>query len=121
MAISGCFAGLAGGIDMLGWQFHFGTLDVYASSVGFLGIAVALLGRNTAIGTALAALVFGALFYGTTHGLDPEVFKPELAGNLTSMIQGLVVLFVGADLLILWLWGLRRKRPRMPQVARRGL
>ena len=50
MAISGAFAGLAGGIDMLGYLYHFGTTDVQASSIGFLGIAVALLGRNTALG-----------------------------------------------------------------------
>ena len=121
MAISGSFAGLAGGIDMLGWQYRFGTLDVYSSSVGFLGIAVALLGRNTAVGTGIAALVFGALFYGTTHGIDPNVFKPELAGNLTSMVQGLVVLFVGADVLILYVWGLRRKKLRMPRLGGRGV
>src|SRR5436190_24177311 len=51
MAISGAFAGLAGGIDMLGYLHHFGTIDVQATSIGFLGIAVALLGRNTALGT----------------------------------------------------------------------
>ena len=50
MAISGAFAGLAGGLDMLGYLYHFGTTDVQASSIGFLGIAVALLGRNTALG-----------------------------------------------------------------------
>ena len=49
------------------------------------------------------------------------MFKPELAGNLTSMIQGLVVLFVGADVLILYLWGLRRKRLRMPRLGGRGV
>ena len=48
MAISGAFAGLAGGLDMLGYLYHFGTIDVQAPSIGFLGIAVALLGRNTA-------------------------------------------------------------------------
>src|SRR5207247_2352537 len=107
MAISGAFAGLAGGLDMLGYLHRFGTLDVQSSTIGFLGIAVALLGRNTAVGTGLAALLFGALLYGTTRGLDPNVFKPELAGNLTLMIQGLVVLFVGADLLILSVWNAR--------------
>ncbi len=109
MAISGLFAGVAGGLDMLGYLYHYGVLDVQSSTIGFLGIAVALLGRNTAIGTGLAALLFGALLYGTTRGLDPDVFKPELAGNLTLMIQGLVVLFVGADVLILYLWSARRK------------
>ena len=56
MAISGAFAGLAGALDMLGYLFQFGVLDVQASQIGFLGIAVALLGRNTAIGTGIAAL-----------------------------------------------------------------
>lgn len=116
MAISGAFAGLAGGLDMLGYLYRFGVSDIPVSAVGFLGIAVALLGRNTAIGTGLGALLFGALLYGTTHGLNSNVIQPELAGNLTYMIQGLIVLFVGADILILYIWNSRRKL-RRKQVA----
>src|SRR5207248_2683083 len=112
MAISGAFAGLAGGLDMLGYLYHYGVSDIPVSSVGFLGIAVALLGRNTAAGTGLAALLFGALLFGTTHGLASNVIAPDLAGNLTYMIQGLVVLFVGVAAAMLGLWtatrGLRR-------------
>ncbi|MDQ2910002.1 MAG: ABC transporter permease [Actinomycetota bacterium] len=109
MAISGAFAGLAGGIDMLGYLHHYGSIDVQATSIGFLGIAVALLGRNTALGTGLAALIFGGLLYGTTHGLQSGAIDPGLAGHLTEMIQGLVVLFVGADVLIIAIWSARRK------------
>jgi simple sugar transport system permease protein len=109
MAISGAFAGLAGGLDMLGYLYQYGVSDIPVSSIGFLGIAVALLGRNTAVGTGLAALLFGALLFGTTHGLTSNVIQPELAGNLTSMIQGLIVLFVGADVLILYVWNTRRR------------
>jgi ABC-type uncharacterized transport system permease subunit len=113
MAISGAFAGLAGAIDMTGYLYHFGQIDVQTNSVGFLGIAVALLGRNTAVGTGLAALLFGALLFGTTHGLSSNVIQPELAGSLTYIIQGLVVLFIGADVLILYFWNSRKKlRPR---------
>ena len=83
--------------------------------VGFLGIAVALLGRNTAVGVGLASLLFGGLLYGTTHGLSSNVIQPELAGNLTYIIQGLIVLFVGADLLILSVWNARRKLRPKPQ------
>ena len=118
MAISGAFAGLAGGLDMLGYLYHYGVSDIPVSSVGFLGIAVALLGRNTAAGTGLAALLFGALLFGTTHGLASNVIAPDLAGNLTYMIQGLVVLFVGADVLILYVWNSRRRlRPRAKAVT----
>jgi simple sugar transport system permease protein len=113
MAISGAFAGLAGALDLTGYLYHFGQTDFPVSNVGFLGIAVALLGRNTAVGTGLAALLFGALLFGTTHGLTSNVIQPELAGNLTHIIEGLVVLFIGADVLILYIWNTRRKlRPR---------
>jgi len=111
MAFSGAFAGLAGAMDILGWQFRLDLTSVQtASQIAFIGIAVALLGRNTAPGIFFAALLFGALLNGTsTRNLDPSVFRPELAGNLTRIIQGLIVLFVGADVLILYLWQVRRK------------
>jgi general nucleoside transport system permease protein len=116
MAISGLFAGLAGAMDVLGYLFRLGVLDIQVSQVGFIGIAVALLGRNTAVGIALASLLFGGLLYGTSSrspSLGPDVFPTQLAGNLTLIIQGLVLLFVGADVLILYLWQLRKKvRPR---------
>jgi general nucleoside transport system permease protein len=114
MAISGGFAAIGGALDILGWQFRLGVIDIQNLTIGWIGIAVALLGRNTAVGVALSALLFGALLNGTsTRNLDPEVFQPELAGNLTLMIQALVLLFVGADVLILIAWQrLRRLRPR---------
>jgi simple sugar transport system permease protein len=109
MAVSGAFAGLGGALDILGWQYSLGVLDIQVSNIGFIGIAVALLGRNTAVGVGAAALLFGALVNGTsTRGLDPSVFPPQLAGNLTLMIQALVLLFVGADVLILYVWNARR-------------
>ncbi|MDQ3876581.1 MAG: ABC transporter permease [Actinomycetota bacterium] len=114
MAISGFFAGLGGAMDMLGWQYRIGVLDIQVSTIGFIGIAVALLGRNTAVGIGFAALLFAALINGTsTRSLDPEVFPPELASNLTLMIQALVLLFIGADVLILYLWQVRRKLFRL--------
>jgi general nucleoside transport system permease protein len=111
MAISGAFAGLAGAMDILGWQFRLDVTTIQiASQIAFTGIAVALLGRNTAVGTFFAAALFASLINGTsTRNLDPNVFPPELAGNLTRIIQGLVVLFVGADVLVLYVWNLRRK------------
>jgi simple sugar transport system permease protein len=113
LAISGAFAGLAGAVDLLGWKFRIATNDLDAVAVGFIGIAVALLGRNKAIGILFAALLFGSLQVGTSaRQLDPTVFPAELAGNLATMIQALIILFVGAELLIVYIWGARRRMVR---------
>jgi general nucleoside transport system permease protein len=115
MAVCGVFAGLAGAMDVLGWQFRIATVDIQITAIGFFGIAVALLGRNTAVGTIAAALLFGALLSGTSQrNLDPTIFEPSLAQNLTYIIQGLVILIVSADVLVLAL--IRRGRG----VFRRG-
>jgi ABC-type uncharacterized transport system permease subunit len=116
MAVCGVFAGLAGAIDVLGWQFRIATNDLPIVYFGFIGIAVALLGRNTAIGTVAAALLFGALYSGTSQrNLDPTIFEPSLAQNLTFIIQGLVILIVSADVLVVVMLrrgrGLFRRRP----------
>ncbi len=109
LAISGAFAGLAGAIDLLGWKYRLTSTEFDANLIGFTGIAVALLGRNKAIGILFAAFLFGALDVGTSpRQLDPEVFNPELATNLATMIQALIIAFVGAEFLILYLWRARR-------------
>jgi general nucleoside transport system permease protein len=117
MAICGLFAGLAGAMDILGWQFRLATNDIQTSDVGFLGIAVALLGRNTASGTVAAALLFGALKSGTSQrNLDPSIFDPALAQNLTLMIQGLIVLIVSTDVIAL---GILRRTGSLMLLRRR--
>ena len=119
MAVCGVFAGLAGAMDILGWQFRIATVDIQITLIGFFGIAVALLGRNTAVGTVAAALLFGALLSGTSQrNLDPTIFEPSLAQNLTYIIQGLVILIVSADVLVLAL--IRRGRGVFRRGARAG-
>ena len=116
MAIAGLFAGLAGALDVLGWRFRQDVTSIQGSQIGFIGIAVALLGRNTAVGVALAALLFAALETGTaSRNLDPAYFPPDLASSLAIIIQGLIILFVGADLIILL--ALRRLRRTRAKVA----
>ncbi len=126
MAICGVFAGLAAATDVLGWEFQISTGDLTISQVGFLGIAVALLGRNTAIGTVAAALLFGALETGTSvRALNSNVFNPELASQLTLIIEGLVVLLVSTDLIAVRILGLPAKlglgRPRAGTALDRGV
>jgi ABC-type uncharacterized transport system permease subunit len=124
MVICGVLAGLAGTLDVLGWQFKIATNDIQVSQVGFYGIAIALLGRNTAVGTVVAALLFGALLNGTSvRNLDPSIFEPQLATNLTYIIQGLIVLFVSAPVLVTMMTRgrlFRRRRPMPKPEVRTG-
>jgi general nucleoside transport system permease protein len=109
LAISGAFAGLAGSVDLLGFKHAVSTGDFSTNLIAFTGIAVALLGRNKPIGILFAALLFAALEVGTsTRQLDPAVFPPELAVDLATMIQALVIFFVGAELLIVYIWRARK-------------
>jgi simple sugar transport system permease protein len=122
MLVCGAFAGIAGVIDILGWQFSVATNDIENAGVvgsGFIGIAVALLGRNTTSGVFFSALLFGALINGTSvRNLDPAVFPPELATNLTLIIQGLIVLLVSAPVIVTSLHRLRPRRgPRAEDEA----
>jgi general nucleoside transport system permease protein len=121
MAIAGAFAGLAGAVDVMGFKYSVDTSDFATNFVGFTGIAVALLGRNKAVGIFFAAILFAALTTGTSsRQLDPEIFEPALAADLATMIQALVIFFVGAEFLIRYMWGARRRlriRPAARQEA----
>jgi general nucleoside transport system permease protein len=122
LAISGAFAGLAGSVDLLGFKFSVDVGDFSTNFIAFTGIAVALLGRTRAVGILFAALLFAALEVGTsTRQLDPEVFEPALAVDLATMIQALVIFFVGAELLILYIWRartlVRRRSAAQPEAT----
>jgi simple sugar transport system permease protein len=110
MLLCGMFAGIGGAMDVLGWQFRIATNDIQTGQLGFLGIAVALLGRNTAVGCFFGAILFGGLLNGTSvRNLDPTIFDPQLATNLTWIIQGLIVIFVSAPVIVTSMWaGARR-------------
>ena len=59
---------------------------------GFIGIAVALMGRNHPVGILLAALLFGFLYQG---GAELALWTP-IPRELITVIQALVILFTGA-------------------------
>jgi len=101
MLICGAFAGIAASLDILGWKFDLFTNDVQTSQIGAYGIAVALLGRNTASGTTVAALLFGALLTGTSNRNINLSIDPTLVQYLTFMIEGLIVLLVSTDVITL--------------------
>ena len=101
MLICGAFAGVAAALDILGWKFNVFTNDIQVSQIGFYGIAVALLGRNTAGGTVAAAVLFGALLTGTSDRNIHLSVNPTLIEYLTFMIEGIIILLVSTDVITL--------------------
>jgi general nucleoside transport system permease protein len=87
MLLSGAVAGLIGLPDLLGDTHEFGT--EFTANLGFLGIAVALLGRNNPLGIAFAALLFAFL----DRAALPLQFA-DIPSSVVTIIQGTIVLAV---------------------------
>ncbi len=91
MLISGALAGLMAVNEILGVQ-HRLVLE-FAGGAGFVGIAVALMGRSHPAGVVLAAMLFGLLYQG---GAELSFARPAITRDMIVVIQGLVILFMGA-------------------------
>ncbi|MFZ4533767.1 MAG: ABC transporter permease, partial [Alsobacter sp.] len=91
MLVSGALAGLVAVNEIMGVQ-HRLLLEFTAGS-GFIGIAVALMGRGHPVGIVLAALLFGVLFQG---GTELAFDRPAISRDMIVTISGLVILFAGA-------------------------
>jgi simple sugar transport system permease protein len=88
LAVSGAFAGLAGAVIALGVFTHGRVLSAF-EGYGFDGIAVALAGNCTAIGISVMGLLFGML-----KSAQPLMQSRQIPREITSIILGLVVVFI---------------------------
>jgi simple sugar transport system permease protein len=94
MAMSGALAGLSGATDILG-VIHF-MPNAFYSGYGFDAIALALLGKSHPLGVVLASLLFGALRAGAQN--MQGVARVPI--DLTSIVQGLIIVFIAAPAII---------------------
>lgn len=105
LLLSGAFAGLAGGIQVLGVSHRMltdGSATGFTGSVGFNGIVAALFGGLHPIGTVPASVLFGALLVGANK-LQRAMQVPA---SLVATLNGLVVVFVVSS----EIWKQRRAR-----------
>lgn len=98
MFIAGAFAGLGGAVATLGELERLQKSELAVIQIGFAGIAVSLLGRNTAFGCLFAGLLMGALDSGAVGIQNDNALPSGVATKLIGLIQGVIVLFVGIDL-----------------------
>lgn len=89
MTISGALAGMVGIGEVLGKEHEFES--GFSAEWGFLGIAVALLGRNHPLGILIAAFFFGVLLRGQ---IFVDAFTPKVSKDLGWVLQAIIILFV---------------------------
>ncbi len=92
MAISGSLAGMVGINEVLGYRYRY--YDGFSANYGFVGIAVALLGRNHPVGVFLAAILFAILLRG---GIFVDAYTIHVSKDIVDMLQGIVIVFVAAE------------------------
>lgn len=88
MMISGAFAGLVATNEIMGFRYRY--LDNFSGQIGFMGIAVALLGKNTPLGVLFAAILFGIL---NTGALEVDVFT-DVPRELILVLQAVTIILV---------------------------
>ena len=91
MALSGAIAAMVAVNNVGGVQ---GRLILnFVNGAGFVGIAVAFMGRAHPVGVALSALLFGVLYQG---GSELAFQMPGITREMIVTLQALVILFTGA-------------------------
>ena len=89
MTISGALAGMVAIGEVLGTRHNF--YNGFSAEWGFLGIAVALLGRNHPLGIFVAAIFFGVLLRGE---IFVDAFTSKVSKDLGWVLQAIIILFV---------------------------
>jgi len=91
MLMSGAMAGFMALNVVMGYSQR--LLLEFTAGAGFVGIAVALMGRSHPFGVVLAAILFGMLYQG---GAELAFEMPKISREMIVVIQALVILFTGA-------------------------
>lgn len=91
MTISGALAGMVAVNEVLGAR-HLYYHD-FAGEIPFLGIAVALLGRNRPFGVFIAALFFAVLLRGE---IFVDAFTRYVSRDISLVLQAIIILFVAS-------------------------
>jgi len=104
MALSGALAGLSASTDILG-VLRF-MPNAFFSGYGFDAIALALLGNSHPAGVVLASLLFGAIGAGARN-MQGIAHVPI---DITSILQGLIIVFVAAPEIIRMLYRMRQPK-----------
>ncbi len=106
MGISGALAGLAGTIEVLGVSSCRCLPLFFSSGYGWDSIGIALLARNDPFGIIASSFLFGAM----RNGADLMELSSGVSKYIISMLQGLVLLFVAAPIVVRWIYRIKGEK-----------
>ncbi|MFJ4093562.1 ABC transporter permease [Kitasatospora sp. NPDC089913] len=109
MVVSGALAGLIGLPELLQNSYNFG--QSFQAGLGFLGISVALLGRNSPIGMAFAAVLFA--FLDATGSQLPLPQNGGFPFEIVPVMQGTIVICVVVAYELVRRYGLKRQQQKV--------
>ncbi|MFJ6384801.1 ABC transporter permease [Kitasatospora sp. NPDC092039] len=109
MIVSGAIAGLIGLPELLQNSYYFG--QTFQQNLGFLGISIALLGRNSPIGIAFAALLFA--FLDASGSVLPLPLNGEFPFEIVDVMKGTIVICVVVAYELVRRYGLKRQQQKV--------
>ncbi len=113
MLVSGALAGLVGMPILFGSAYSYGS--TFQSGLGFAGIAIALLGRNNAVGIAIGALLFAYL----DEQSNPLQILVGVSPDIVAITQGVIVLTVVISYEIVRRYGVRLEQQTVARALER--
>ncbi|MFJ2113763.1 MULTISPECIES: ABC transporter permease [unclassified Streptomyces] len=113
MLLSGAIAGLVGMPTLLG-DSHTYSLD-FPAGIGFIGITIALLGRNNPLGMLFSALLI-AFIEKSSSSLDQFGYEKEIS----TIMQGLIVISVVVSYELVRRYGIRRQQQKVGEELAAG-
>ena len=91
MTISGALAGMVAIGEILGYRYRY--YHDFSDGWGYLGIAVALLGRNHPLGIFIAAIFFAVLKRGE---IFVDIETRFVSKDLVEVLQAIIIIFVAS-------------------------
>ena len=91
MTISGGLAGMVAIGEVLGYRYNY--YDGFSDGWGYLGIAVALLGRNHPLGIFIAAIFFAVLKRGE---IFVDIETKYVSKDLVEVLEAIIIIFVAS-------------------------
>ncbi len=121
MAGGGLLAGMAGSLEVMGNpNLRYQYAAALGAGYGFNSIAIALLAKNNPLAAIPAALLFAALQSGAGQMQFDTVASDgrQLPGDLISIIQALVIIFVAAEQVLRWLYRMKATQGEQVMLSR---